>query len=472
MKRFWLLALLAGSLAVVAAPVSAKMMANDDSGSDQSDTMAQFQDDVNSGLGSLSSRMSAVEKALKVEVHGFAELDAIFDDTQMGLGTETIGDNAQVPQSGTVGQRNGQSQFSPRNSRLSVLGQDTVDGWLTKGYVEADFLGITNSLNGAAVSVGKSEATAVGGNENKEYTQPTFRIRHAYLDAQKDGWDIMAGQYWTLFGWNMDNVLATLDVSPIMGSLYERTPRIGVMKTFGGDAQVQIAVDAERPEQAFSMIPNFNGGVRFFLNGMKAQFAYATGASKLVPFSLGISGTLRNYAYLPVGVTNATYKDTTGQGVAVDAQIPILTATSQVDNSTLILTGEWMIGQGVADALNGWNGGGVGAPPSPTIDAGIAAFRGATFTLVDDQSWNAQLQFHLPQTVGTYLTVGYGETYTDNAVLLGGTYNDVNGMFVNVVQDFTDHVRAGVEYSRFDDHYLAGAAGIDHRVQFSTWYRF
>ncbi len=465
MKRLWLwMFLAAGSLAVLTAPAIAK----DDTQS-SSDDMSQMQDDLNSALGSLSSRVSAMENAPKVEIHGFAELDAIFDDTQMGLGTETIGDNAQIPKSGSVAQRNGQAQFSPRNSRLSALAQQTIDGWVTKGYLEADFLGITNGLNGAAVTSGSAN-TAVGGNENKEYTQPTFRIRHAYLDAQKDGWDIMAGQYWTLFGWNMDNVLATLDVSPIMGTLYERTPRIGVMKTIGSNVQVQIAVDAERPEQAFSMIPNFNGGVRFIFNDWKAQFAYATGASKLVPFSVGISGTLRNYAYLPVGLTN--YKDTTGQGVAVDTQIPVLMGTSQTDNSTLILTGEWMIGQGVADALNGWNGGGVAAPPAPTIDAGIAAFNGTTFTLVDDQSWNAQLQFHLPQSIGTYMTLGYGETFGQNVALLGGTCDDVNGVFFNVVQDFTNNVRAGVEYSRFDDHYLSGATAIDHRVQLSTWYRF
>jgi hypothetical protein len=139
-----------------------------------------------------------------------------------------------------------------------------------------------------------------------------------------------------------------------------------------------------------------------------------------------------------------------------------------------------MIGQGVADALNGWNGGNVGTPTgttSPGIDQGIVGGTAAAVTLIDDQSWNAQMQFHLPASVGTYFTVGYGETFTDNAYKLGGTYNDVSGIFGNVIQDFTPNVRVGIEYSRFDDHYLNVAAtanpnGIDHRVQLSTWYRF
>jgi len=476
MKRFWLLALLAGSLAVITAPVSAKMTEGDDAGSSQSDDLAQFQDDVNTGLGALTSRVAAIEKMM-IEVHGFAELDSIFDTTQMGLGTETIGDNGGIPKPGSQAGDNGEAQFSPRNSRIDFLAQTSVDGWLTKGYLEGDFLGINNGPNGAAVTTGTT-ATGVGGSELKEYTQPTFRIRHAYLDAQKDGWDLMAGQYWTLYGWNMDYVLAPVDVSPIMGTLYERTPRIGVMKTFGGDLQAQIAVDAERPEQAISGIPNYNAGIRFILNDMKAQFAYATGASKLSALSIGISGTMREYAY---GATapNYAYKYLQGQGIAIDTLIPILPTTDLKDDANLVATGEWTAGSGVADALNGMSGG-LGANPGSTgtLDPGIVGVRAGNLTLVDTQSWNAQLQFHLPKSAGTFFTLGYGEVFSDNLAFVGGTYNDVNGMFANVMEDFTPNVRVGLEYARFDEHFtgtygnVTGPNDLDHRIQFSTWYRF
>ena len=477
MKRSWLWAwLLAGSLV---AALSAPALADENNGADAKDAM----EDVNSALGSLSSRVADVEKkqGMQIEVHGFAELDAIYDNKLMGLGSETIGDNAQIPKPGTIGDTNGQTQFSPRNSRISLLAKTTIAGWATKGYLEGDFLGISNGANGAAVTTG-SENTAVGGSENKLYTQPTFRIRHAYLDVQKDGWDIMAGQYWTLFGWNMDNVLATLEVSPIMGSLYERTPRIGVMKTVGGtDAMVQIALDAERPEQAFSTIPNFNGGIRFMLNSWQAQFAYATGASKLVPLSLGISGRLATYNFF--SGTSAPTTTVTGQGVAVDAQIPILTATSANvnDNPTIILCGEWMVGYGVGDVLNGWNGGGASSPASGDgLDSGIAGTltAGGATTMIDDESWAAQIQIHLPQSIGTYLTAGYGESYTDNAALMTkASYNDVSGIFVNVIQDFTPSIRAGIEGSVFQDAYLggpttSGPTPTDYRLQVSSWYRF
>jgi hypothetical protein len=259
------------------------------------------------------------------------------------------------------------------------------------------------------------------------------------------------------------------------------------MKTIGDDAQVQIALDAERPEQAMSGIPNFNGGLRIKLNDWESQFAYATGGSKLVPLSIGISGTLRTYEMFPYfynlqtkAYTQVTGQgptsDITGDGIAIDAQIPVLTATAQKDDVTMILCGEWMTGYGVADALNGWNGGGATAPAySNGLDSGIAGTltnANGAVSLINDTSYNVQMQFHLPQSIGTYLTVGYGETYSNNArSMSGASYNDINGMFANLVQDFTGNIRAGVEYSRFQDNYFVGSP-VDHRLQLSTWYRF
>ncbi len=464
MKRSWLLALLmAGSLVAL----NSTAFAQDATSSNSTDA----QEDVNSALGSLANRVSDVEKkqSMEVAIHGFAEFDGIFDTAFMGLGSETIGDSAQIPKLNSPYNTSGEAQFSPRNSRFDFLAKTNVDGWTTSGYIEADFLGVSNTA------------------EKNEYTAPTLRLRHAYLDAQDDGWDIMAGQYWTLFGWNMDNVLSTLDVTPIMGSLYERTPRIGVMKTVGDDAQVQIAVDAERPEQALSGVPNFNGGIRFKLMDLEAQFCNATAASKLVPLSVGISGRLATYT-LPTaanaGTTavNGPLTDVTGQGLALDVQVPVLTSTaSNVKNDcTLILCGEWMIGYGVADVLNGWNGGGATTPDyfagTGNLDQGLAGVEGAganaAVSLIGDQSWTYQLQFHLPQSIGTMVTAGYGEAFSNNArIMAGSSYNDVNGMFANVMQDFTDSIRAGIEYSRFEDAYFTGGA-VDHRLQLSTWYRF
>src|SRR5208282_2994988 len=110
----------------------------------------------------------------------FAELDYIFDTEVTGM-QENISNKALPIYPGTAAQQSlagqtAQTQFSPRNSRIDFLAHTTVDGWATKGYIEADFLGVANSA------------------EANLYTAPTLRIRHCYTDLQKDGWDIMAGQ--------------------------------------------------------------------------------------------------------------------------------------------------------------------------------------------------------------------------------------------------------------------------------------
>ena len=256
MKRSWLLILLmAGSLMALNSTAFAQ---DANTSSDKTDTT----EDINSALGSLANRVSDVEKAdkLKVEDHGFAESDFIGDDTQSF--TEVVG-NGGVALPGNAAADNGQLQASMRNTRLSLLGTTSVAGWATKGYLEADFYGFDPGPGypGKFVTTGGS---LTDNSEYKFYTQPTLRMRHAYLDAQSDGWEIMVGQYWTLFGWQGNYILATVDVQPIMGPIYERTEQLRVQKNVNldNDMVVQVSADAERPEQIETEMPVFVGGIR------------------------------------------------------------------------------------------------------------------------------------------------------------------------------------------------------------------
>ncbi len=475
MKRFMLFAIfLTGMLAVLTAPASAQ----DNNGGDSASAL---QEDLNSAIGSLTNRIANVEKkeAMQIEIHGFAEEDVDYDT--MTTGKNEYLPNIGLPRSGEAN-ATAQMQQSMRNSRIDFLAKTNVDGWITKGYLEGDFLGASNT----------SEANL--------YVAPTFRIRHAYLDIQKDGWDIMAGQYWTLFGWNMDYVLASVQPQPIMGTMYERTPRLGVMKTMGDDAQVQIAVDAERPEQSISAYPNVDAGIRFVLNDWKGDFSYATGASKKVPLSIGISGTFRSYnvGNLNVGGTAGTTEAygnndyIQGKGIAVDAMIPIVPA-SDTDSPSLTASCEWMYGNGVADELNSFSGG-VTTPYSlpsgiTLADSGImgeytagGAHISPAFGLIDTESYNAQIQIHLPKSIGTFFTFGYGEVFSDNigtflAYSAANAYNNDTNIFGNVMQDVTDNVRVAFEVDLATTHYLNTVANQsqspqDTRLALGTWYRF
>ncbi len=151
------------------------------------------------------------------------------------------------------------------------------------------------------------------------------------------------------------------------------------------------------------------------------------------------------------------------------------------------MTGEWTAGKGDSDEML-WNG---GLPALSTtanglnLDPGVAGFdANNNLTLVDIQSWNGQAQFHFSKDMGIFLTVGYGEVFSDNlgglasGAAAGKLYNDGSVIFANLVHDF-NNIRAGLEYDRFDTHYVTGPAGtgsgsdaIDHRVMVSSWYRF
>lgn len=337
----------------------------------------------------------------------------------------------------------------------------------------------------------------MGDNEYKFYTQPTLRLRHAYVEAdQNDGWEILAGQWWTLFGWNMDYTLATVAESPVMATLYERIPQLRIQKTFGDASgfQLQADISAEKPDQDISQVPTQLAGLRFLFNDMKGYFCSATGADKLMPLSLGISG--RNALYV-WGNGLGTNPDLLNQSIwasamAADILIPVIPAAEGKDDPSIVLTGEYTYGAGDTLPFNGGGFGGATAigsfvKPAPTYgantetdDGAVAAFNGGLKPLIL-QSYNGQIQITLPKSVGTILTAGYGEVFLTNASLtqLGATfahtgtgYNDDSNYFVNVMQDLSKNTRVALEYASLMTHYVNGTEGTDNRLQLSTWYRF
>jgi hypothetical protein len=468
----------------------------DDSGSDQSAI-----EDLRASLGALTARMNSVESksGSGVEVHGFAEIDMFNDDTQSFQ--EVVGEGGVKLPNSSYASNNGVTQFSPRNSRIDVLGKTEMGDWKAKGYVEGDFFGFEGSGPAfGTVAAGTDDASLPS--EYKFYSQPTFRLRHAYLDAENSssGLEILAGQWWSLYGWNMDYVLATVAVNPVMGTLYQRTPQFRVQENLGGkDWTLQIAADAERPAQAVSDAPNVVEGVRFKLNGWKARFAPATGASKAVPFSIGVSEYNARYDWVVSSTagSNETDSNVWGSAVAGDIFVPIM--PSDDDGFSIALVGEATSGAG--DTL-GFNGGGFtglkqfgavgGAFATNAVesnaDAGaIGLDKNNRVNLVQIDSYNAQLQVSLPRSIGTLVTVGFGDIFSPNAQAMVGTpgfaansvYDSDITYFANVMQDFGP-IRFGLEYAEFCTNYLAlGAAqtgpnvtAYDHRVQFSSWYRF
>jgi hypothetical protein len=419
----------------------------------------------------------------KIDMSGFAETDVIHDSRRSF--SEKIG-NSPVGRPDSVDGQNGKTQFSIRNSRLAFNVQaPLIEEWKTRAYYEFDLLGY-------------DPTPGPNNSEAAFYNNPTMRTRHLYANAEKGGWQFLTGQTWAMLGWQPTYFMPTIQVSPIPGMLYSRTTQLRAVKTFEGDTQTwQFAAGIMRPPQRDGNLPSLEAGARWTLNTWRAAFTGgATGGHKPQPASVGISGTLRNFEApsnpYATPQTSATTK-LTGSAVAIDFLAPILPSKDGKSfGNNLIVGGEFTIGKGYGDQLDGWTGNEnnplnavnnkapmVNTPDANmNIDAGIGGFDGQNFGLINLQTWNIYAQYHLPEAMRMWVSVGYSELYSNNMTAFNinngskVSYNREQALFANVNHDFTDQFRAGLEYAHIKTGYTDGINAEDSRVQFSSWFIF
>jgi hypothetical protein len=412
----------------------------------------------------------------KVQMSGFIEFDN-FHDSKRAF-TEAVG-NGKVPRANSFDGSNGRYQSSIRNSRLafSVLPPQAGE-WKSKGYLEYDLLGYDPAPSAQT--------------ESSFYTNATLRVRHAYMSADNDGWSILAGQYWTLFGWEPTYVLTTVSVPAGPGIVYQRTAQLTGMKTLAfGDNKLQIGASVTRPSQRDSSMPNFDAGVKYAYTALSAGFASPSGDVSAQTASVAVSGTMRQFATPTSNAAspdvNAGMSKVNGSAFAIDAMIPVLPSSDNKEtDNTLTFTGEFSSGKGDADAFPSWTGGlpqnptGTGASSATNLDPGQGSWDSAgagSFKLIKLQSWNAELQYHLPKSMG-FFTLGHAELvasgYDNMAPAV--TYDKAKMDFINFFHDFTPQIRGAVEYAKFTTHYIAPVNGkndeVDDRIGVSAFFRF
>lgn len=415
----------------------------------------------------------------KVDFSGFLEMDTIHDDTRSGF-TEVMGNSAVAKSSSAI--HGDRMMFSMRNTRLAFKVQaPTYDGWKSRGYFEMDFLGYDPSP-GASNS------------ESAFYNNPTFRVRHAYLSTEKAGWQVLAGQTWALFGWQPYYFMPTLQVSPIAGMLYSRTAQVRGVKTMelSDDQKLQLAVGVMRPPQRDAGLPAAEVGARWSMDSWSGAFTGgATGSHKPQPLSVGISGTVRQFE-VPNDPTVGNSSGVThkmGSALAVDTLIPILASLDGKSSSNnLVFGAEYSIGQGDGDQFSGWSGGQknpimqTAGDSQINLDGGIGGYDAANnFGLMKVQTWNVYLQYHLPESLSSWISVGYGQldssnvanfiTTNSNLASAAAYYKD-QIYFANFAHDFTKQIRAGVEYAHMTTNYVDGTLATDNRFQVSGWFIF
>ena len=154
-----------------------------------------------------------------------------------------------------------ESNFSGRQSRLTLLADTKVGGTIVKGYYEADFLGAGVTSN------------------NRQTNSYVFRQRQLWAEAiTESGWSITGGQQWTLASENKKGIQNTqewfpimVDVNYVVGWFYDRAYGFRVAKNFNDTFAVGVSIEGPQTTiggRGFSTYTSTAGAAsqNFFLN--------------------------------------------------------------------------------------------------------------------------------------------------------------------------------------------------------------
>jgi hypothetical protein len=422
------------------------------------------------------------------QFYGFVEADGIWDSTQS---LNDLGGNAAIARQGTFAAEHGRTQFGIRNSRIGfkLKGPETED-IKSSGIIEGDFLG---NQPQSSPSPGGSPAVS----EASFFTSPTFRIRHAAVRLETPYVDVLAGQYWQLFGWQSMFHPNTVQMQGVPGQIYSRSPQFRLSHAFkSDDTTFEIAIAASRPPQRNSEVPDGQAGIRFALNNFKALHTGGATGTALDGASIGLSAVGR-YFRLPnfnaAGPTSTV--NINGYGYSADILLPVVPAKNTTDGNALTLTGSFVYGQATADLYTGLTGGAPFTLPTVAmggtqkfvqdVDNGLVMYTpDGVLHAVRWESYIVGLQYYFPTPKRFWVTANFSHMHSpDMKNLLQydamGKPTNATAMFDTsywgdglLFFDATASVRFGLEYAYYWQKYLDGTKGTNSRVQFSAFYIF
>ena len=171
---------------------------------------------------------------------GFMDMTSVTRSTNPGSG---IGTNfGSIPYSNTQTGSLSESRLSPQNSRIGMRIDTSFKDYKVMGYWESDFLGqLGNPPNGGL---------AVSSNPY------VFRLRLFWVDVQKNGWEFLAGQSWSLMTPNRRGVSPLpgdifysqdIDVNYQLGLTWGRIPGFRGAYHFSDKAAFAIALENSEP---------------------------------------------------------------------------------------------------------------------------------------------------------------------------------------------------------------------------------
>ena len=410
----------------------------------------------------------------KAKLYGFAELDTMLDSTQSFA---EIQGNGVVAKPGTASD-NGRFQETIRNTRLGFA-LETPDFNGVKGYglIEGDFFGFDPNPAYPAPASQPSE----GG----FYTNPTFRIRHAWAKIESPYIDVLGGQTWSLLGGAGNFQPASVALQGINGEIYQRTEQVRLGKTLAlGGSKLEIQVAALRPYQRDVVIPDLSGMIRLDLGGWTGYKSTGGTGGGLTHIQLAVSAVTKQFRVSPAKPASTTdWVTGSGSAFAVDAIVPIIPATKASHAGALTLIAEASTGSGYNDSFTGLNAG-IGSPGAPkgaaasyatTLDTGAAGWTSAgDFAAVDYQSLLVNLQYYVSNSL--FLSGIFSDMLSDNSFLFAkggnGTYVDSKYGSLALMWDVTPATRIGVEGAWTRQHMSDNHTRVNRRGLASMWFYF
>lgn len=397
-------------------------------------------------------------------LYGFVEVDSIYDTTES---FNEIAGSSNIARPGTYPGDHGRTMLGARNSRIGMrLAAPEYRGIKALATLEMDFLG--NQPPGTS--------------EQSFWQNGTFRFRHMYLLLETAPVDILIGQTWQLFGWQTMAHPNTVGIQGMPGQVYSRSPQLRISKKLAlGDIGLELAIAASRPPQRDSATPDGQAGVKLTFNRLEALHTAGSTGTAIDPLSIGISAVGRRFAVDELATTPTKQVDRYGYGISIDALVPLVPVTKRGGNA-LTLTASYSTGAGIADLYQSLTGG-VSQPKlmgtgtyTADVDNGLVMFLpDGTLHPVQWTAIIAGLQYYLPPSGKTWLSVNYSHLHSDNAHFFGAAsavWDTEDWADANLMTDVTPAVRLGVEGAYFHQMYVDGRRAADYRGQLSAFFIF
>ena len=201
-------------------------------------------------------------KGITITMGGFAEAASIYRDHDE---TADISSSfAKIPFANDPASHTGETRFTARQSRYSILAQGDVNKGTTAAfYGEFDFQGAAQTANSS---------------QSNSYN-PRIRNLYATVDWNDAGWHVLGGQNWSLLTLQNNGISARSEVTPpeidaqyIPGFAWARQPGFRVVKDF--NKEWWIGVSVENPQTTFG---GSAAGVASYTNVGAAGVSYVTG---------------------------------------------------------------------------------------------------------------------------------------------------------------------------------------------------